>query len=106
MKWLFHAHGPRKKQSLESFAHCTINTGKLISYFGNAIVSGFFKVGKFSDVFAPADRRNSYLYFCHKTAAYNEIHSKIVNKKYMFQRGAFMVMEKNSILSKKHPVLK
>ena len=96
-----HMHTNRKKQSLESFAHCTINTGKLISYFGNAIIAGFFKVGKFSDVFAPANFRNSYLYSCHKTAVYNEIHSKIVNKKYVFQRGTFIVMAKIFLMYKK-----
>ncbi|UUS62559.1 MULTISPECIES: hypothetical protein [unclassified Acinetobacter] len=101
MKWLFHAHGPRKKQSLESFARCTTNTTKLISYFGNVIIAGFFHVGKFSNVFAPADRRNSYLYSCHKTAVYNEIHSKIVNKKYIFQRGTFIVMAKIFLMYKK-----
>jgi len=85
MKWLFHAHGPRKKQSLESFARCTINTTKLISYFGNAIVSSFFKLGKFSDIYAPTDFGNSYLYFCHKTVIYIQIYLKISNKNIFFK---------------------
>ncbi len=79
------------KQILESFAFCTANTAKLISYFGNVIIAGFFHVGKFSDIYAPTDFGNSYLYSCHKTAIYNEIYSKIGNKKYMFQGGTFMV---------------
>ncbi|QXR21082.1 hypothetical protein EGK58_016600 (plasmid) [Acinetobacter variabilis] len=47
-------HTDQDKQSLESFARCTINTTKLISYFGNAIIAGFFSVGKFLDVFTPS----------------------------------------------------
>ena len=97
-------HTDREKQSLESFARCTTNTTKLISYFGNVIIAGFFRVGKFSDVYAPTDFGNSYLYSCHKTAVYNEIHSKIVNKKYMFQRGTFIVMAKIFLMYKKQQV--
>ncbi|WP_218947706.1 hypothetical protein, partial [Acinetobacter sp. YH16050] len=83
-----------EKKSLESFARCTINTTKLISYFGKAIVSGFFKLGKFSDVFAHADRRNSYLYSCHKTAVYKEICTKIINKNICFKGGLLWLWKK------------
>lgn len=58
-------HTDQDKQSLESFARCTTNTTKLISYFGNVIIAGFFHVGKFSNVFAPTDFGNSYLYKYH-----------------------------------------